>query len=131
MAKYIIDRSKWVCGDAEFRKKYDLGGSKLLNAKGKMCCLGQVCLQDGLSEDDIRGKGGPTNVYWQRLKDHWMTTPENNNSRDACHAMNINDSINSPITGDWSRLTQEEREEELKKLFESMGHEIEFVGEFE
>ena len=42
--EFTVDRKTWLRGE---RISY------LLNAKGKMCCLGFVCIQMSLSKDDI------------------------------------------------------------------------------
>lgn len=42
--KFTIDRKTWLRGKHP---------SKLLNGKGMSCCLGQVCLQQGIESKDI------------------------------------------------------------------------------
>ena len=55
--KYIIDRSKWVCGGYE-----SLGASRLLNDQGRMCCLGQVCKQGGVDDSLMEDRESPESL---------------------------------------------------------------------
>jgi hypothetical protein len=54
--RFTISRKTWLRGE---------GGkdSYLLRARdGKMCCLGSICLQGGLSSEQIRGRAEPATV---------------------------------------------------------------------
>lgn len=128
---FVIDRTKWLRGDPH---------SYLLRfSDKKMCCLGQICTQLGISNraiiraqtpGDIRSKqarkllmgflleGSPSNEFITHL---------------ANQAMQINDRIyiekidqNSP---DYRCLYKDEdREAELIKLFAKEGYELTFIN---
>jgi len=60
MKEYTIDRSKWVCGGKKYSKK--LGMPQLLNAQGRMCCLGQICKAEGLEDKELFQSNYPDNI---------------------------------------------------------------------
>lgn len=141
--KYMIDRSKWVCGikllksghtlseaNRRSRRVNKMGESMLLNEVGRMCCLGQICLTDGISANDLLFIESPgvlakkfiRNKRKLPTKTKWLVNVGRlqANSDIAAHMMTINDRL---------KLTQEEREAKLISIVAEAGHELEFVGE--
>jgi len=61
MKEYTIDLGVWRCGG---HKEFSVGpgGTMLLNAMGGMCCLGQFAEQDGVSREDLIGRGQPRDI---------------------------------------------------------------------
>ena len=119
--KYIIDRSKWVCGDYE-----SLGGSMLLNNQGRMCCLGQVCKQEGVDDSLMEGRPSP-----ESLNDD---TKRMNGEIGWLVVDNLGYQVDSDITfkmmkvNDSKDISQTERELELTRLAATAGHEMVFEG---
>lgn len=63
--RFTIDCAKWRCGgDSEYFAARLGGGETLLwnTASGKMCCLGQICLQAGVRGPYLMGVGSPDNL---------------------------------------------------------------------
>lgn len=128
--KFTIDRSKWRFGGHNYDRA--LGPTSLLNStNGTMCCLGQISLQCGLSETDIKDKAGfmavttpnsdffvPGHPYRILVDDVGFPNELSN------FAMEINDMRQSPSGDNF------EREKELAALFKEYGHELEFVGTY-
>ncbi len=57
MTEHIIDRAKWVCGGMSLASA--LGSPKLLNERGRQCCLGQICSQHGYSNAELDDRATP------------------------------------------------------------------------
>jgi hypothetical protein len=155
--EFTIDRSKWRCGGSKSTMFLLLGvvmehcevipdnvkgsgGTCLLNRDGFMCCLGQICMQCGVSADDILNKSSPSYLehvsktatlellaapvrdvprYTSEL------TPTNEyifrNTNLSTHAMKINDN---------NSTTPATKEKLLIDLFKESDHELSFYGEF-
>ena len=116
---YVIDRSKWVCGGPENQEK--MGHVRMLNDKGRMCCLGQIAKLSGVGNQYLKHKQEPADVESGNIPD-WMVTPEDanrNTSLFAREAMRINDT---------DKINQTQRELQLKQLFKSAGISIQFKG---
>jgi hypothetical protein len=125
----VIDRTKWGRADYEPQNGVARPGS-LLDKHGKMCCLGFVCIQLGLPEEDIEGMSYPYEVAYNYAKqgkkeamgliDFYLLTESgmiiNNRLSKAAAAIN-----------DDHTLTDAQKEEALTKIFSDGGHSIEFV----
>lgn len=113
--KFTIERSTWRAGKYG---DYQVGAGRteLLNDQGYMCCLGQVLLQSGLAEHQIKNKETP---YGTRIENFLCTGI--NNTRLAIDAMEINDDKN---------LTTPQREQRLIELFKQHGYTLEFIGTY-
>lgn len=110
--KYIIDRTKWLRGEGSMR-------SFLLRADdGKMCCLGQVGEQCGLSSADMLSIQTPWALESAALARYpeWLNRPV---SGDRVAAMTVNDN---------EKLSDAEREAKLTALFAKHGDELEFIN---
>jgi hypothetical protein len=120
-----IDRKKWVRGD--------IGGeSRLLNKQGNMCCLGFACKALGFREsaiDDITSPESLTAmVYKPALRIEklgkligsrvYEKTVLIENSEDCQSAMNINDD---------DKISEEDREAQLKPILKKLGFSVKFV----
>jgi len=120
LTKYTINRQTWLRGVEE--------NALLLNSNGMMCCLGQVCLQSGITSDkllDVETPYGLTGV----IEDHDLIPYKLLASNDedtyysdstfARTAMTINDN---------EEMHELERETKLTQLFKENGIELEFVN---
>lgn len=123
--RFVVDRSKWRRGGRTNEETH--GETSLLNSRGFMCCLGFVCIQQGLSEEDIRLEGEPCSLseYSEEIDDAIGGLLLNNDEEDgmvnsdlAQKAIDINDN---------ESVTDAEREAALSSLFEKNGCEMVFV----
>lgn len=123
--KFTVKRSKWVRGGQKAMHKY--GPPQLLNANGRMCCLGFVCKKLGASNRELERVGFPsdcTKVSSKFLELFPDKAGTSSDDPDSCldmfeeEATRINDD---------SSIAPNTREALLKKLFRSRGHEIVFV----
>ena len=122
--KYTIDRAKLVFGGGRYGKI--LGPTQLLNQNGYMCCLGQICMQDGVDAGALARKGTPKFVSERHLPDdHWLL--EKNKEG---YTTDSDIAVQMIETNDNKFCSLEEREELLILLAASVGHELEFVGEY-
>jgi len=121
LKEVVIDRSKWVCGDESSKIHDDLGGSKMLNSKGRMCCLGHICDAYGVPAEMMLAIGTPTYIRHPGVPE-FLINHLRYNSPLTERAVSINDS------GTTSPEDMEMRESRLKKLFED--HiKLRFVGQ--
>lgn len=115
MKKFIIDRRTWLRGE----------GPSCLLRKGdkKMCCLGSIALQCGLSEEDILEKEAPKSLFRQAGQNELFSKLLNQEMRDntllCFDIMEINDN---------SFADDAEREEVLRDKFKGLDWEVEFIN---
>ena len=114
MKEYIIDRSKWVCGGKKYSNK--LGMPQLLNDQGRMCCLGQICKAEDISEGKIKNIADPH--FIQRIAPKWMID-NGFNSKVSQKMMRVNDD---------NKLNQPQREKKLRELAATVGIRLKFKG---
>lgn len=116
MKTYTIKRNKWVRGnddkggECKFPK---LGQSQLLNRLGNMCCLGQICKQEGVPDFKILDIESPFALQRKDtpelfLKNHYI----------FYNMMKVNDHPN---------CEESEREAKLKALARAVGFKLAFV----
>jgi len=120
MKEYTIDRSKWVCGGKKYSKK--LGMPQLLNAQGRMCCLGQICKAEGISDDKLEDYVDPgnLNLFGGANPPIWMLDDDSlDDSRLAKKMMRVNDDC---------MINQPQREKKLKELAATAGVRLKFKG---
>jgi hypothetical protein len=102
--KLIIDRKKWGRGTNDGRLLF----------RGKMCCLGFLGLQCGLSENQIRGKHMPYSVFVsvKRNKSVWakMINTIIDSTVLANDLATINDNPNTSDTQKEFKITQKFKE---------------------
>lgn len=122
--KFTVTRHNWLRGE---------GGddSRLLRPEdGKMCCLGHISLQCGITQDEIMNVLAPAGI----IDEAWGLFPEplrpmkrpyrginktwNDNSGLAHVMMGLNDD---------ETITDEDREHRLKQIAASRGIKLEFV----
>lgn len=102
MKTYTINRSKWLRGEGN-ENSYLLRGDD-----GKMCCLGQVCEQEGVPGSELIGISEPAGLQKRKSSlPKWLF------SEVAYEMMEENDT--------------KAREERLKKLAVKAGVEFLFV----
>ena len=118
LTSFVLDFATWRSGKDSPANAVGKGETKLLNEQGYMCCLGQYCLQAGISRENILNKATPIIVRKEipllnysfkgevYMKGSMITT------KFTDVAIGIND---NPTT------TPETKIEQLKKLFESKG----------
>lgn len=122
--KTIVDRRKWLRGPYAL-SKCGQATSYLLDVHGMKCCLGFRLDQDGVPSEALVGGRTPGHVYNNSSfsKETWLVDIADDgvfdSSGEAHKAMEANDN---------QSLTDEEREEIIKNIFEKNGEEIEFVG---
>lgn len=113
--KITVKRSEWLRG-----KRF--GESYLLREDGKKCCIGFLCLQAGLPEDDILYVDMIANLEekFSQLQGFTIETsyPENEEKGWIHKAYQVNDDVD---------LTEQVREKALNDLAKSDGHEFIFV----
>ena len=122
MKEYTIDRSKWVCGGKRFSEK--LGLPKMLNEEGRMCCLGQICKAEGVSESELRSTGSPWTLnydYGSKDIPDWMF----NNRMRIQHSTIANKMMR--VNDDFF-LNQKKREKRLKELALKVDIKLKFTG---
>lgn len=61
MTNYVLDVSKWRCGDTSV-KALGEGTTHMLNHEGYSCCLGQFALQQGVPSERLLGVADPEDV---------------------------------------------------------------------
>ena len=106
MTTFKIKRSSWCRGSNQ---------SALLRADDKMCCLGFVCKQLGISEKLLRDRSYPNEL-------HANAPAELVASDGYDNAL----SISAAYINDDATLSDSEREKALLSLFEKHGHELVF-----
>lgn len=128
--KYVLDVSKWVCGGALGSRLpgYGLGEglTEMLNHEGFMCCLGQFAAQAGVDKDHLYCKPDPASVssvlpFGETRYDETFVSERNRNTTLADHLMVIND--------DRDDYTIAEKINQIRKLLEAEGHELEVINE--
>jgi hypothetical protein len=110
---FTVKRSEWLRGK---------GGqvSKLLS-DGKMCCLGFYAKAQGFMDEDMEEVASPADLVSRtacKFESQLLGSVAAINSIHGCDLMGINDD---------DLISDEEREEQLKKKFASMGIEVEFI----
>lgn len=113
--KYTIDRRTWLRAEGPNR-------SKLYRpSDGKMCCLGQVCLQEGLRVDQIYDLSSPfylSPTASEKIKWMFEDQPYSYMKKPICDMMYVND----------SEVSDEEIEEKLIKFAKELDIELEFIN---
>lgn len=123
MTTFTIQRSKWDRGRCGAAVLYPHPYVSLLCRKtGKMCCLGFVAIQLGLTEKDIRNEAEPDerNERHAKVLDGVLLVKENDcvaQTELTKRAIKINDH---------DKLSEPEREKKLSILFELHGHKLVF-----
>jgi hypothetical protein len=123
MEEFVIDRSKWLCGEGAE------DSALLRDSDGKMCCIGQYCLLKGLKEHQIDNvQTAETLVNSKKAKvdevPRWLLeasdrTPQWKPSKLATKMMRVNDD---------EHIMDSEREAKLIKLFAIADIHVTFVN---
>lgn len=131
MAHYVIDRSKWVCKSYEFNSKQriKMGESMLVNKQGRMCCIGFMCLQEGVDKKALYNAWTPATLHLRRVKNipQWMLSSDFGlEDKTTCSPVvehlicDVNDAYGVDV---------ERKEELIKEHLKAIGHSVEFKGE--
>lgn len=107
--KFVVQRSKWLRGTVV--------KSVLLDAEGRMCCLGFVSAQCGVPDEDLIEVSQPCFTICQAHLVGLLVTPDGSHTDLAQYAMMLND----------GRMRNDVREAQLSALFAEHGYEMEFV----
>ena len=105
--EYVIDRKKWLRGEDQ---------SMMLDDKGKMCCLGQICKQSGV--ENMLNLDYPDNCESKNVP-KFLLDSYGHDSLLAIKAAEINDEYD---------LTDTEREKLLIELFKKEKISIKFIN---
>ena len=136
--KFTIDRKNWLTSQnlnkEEKKKGYDRSCLKNPHT-GKMCCLGFICNQSGVSENYMLGIGDPRSLWYnesnQKLKEEleekigFLLADKYDNKVNKSfveEAISINDDSLKSIS---------KKEADLIELFAEHDIELEFVGEYD
>lgn len=127
--KLVIDRKQWRRGpQTQVIKEYD--PTSLLCKDGTKCCLGFYALQCGFQPEQIKGMGDPTEVsvdYNESPKDWEKLVTFYEDDEYGTFSTLSTDLTNGAIDiNDSDKLSEEEREKALIKLFATDGIEVEF-----
>lgn len=109
--KVTIDRTKWYRGKGSSTSRLLVDAS---TDRGKMCCLGFVCLALGASENDILGKQMPFSEGVPRIFPKWL-----NDGPDLYTLSFVNDS---------NSISETEREKTIIETCAKHDLEIEFIN---
>lgn len=110
--EFKVIRAKWLRGS----------DSELLDENGKMCCLGFVCSQLGISKELLQDKDNP---YEIKLLLPYLT--------DYYHSMIVDSSLSKEAIqiNDDVNISDSIRESKLIKLFKQYGLSIKFEGYYD
>lgn len=125
--KFVIDRSKWRCGNDD---GHGIGNTKLRNEKGFMCCLGMISKQAGCSNYVISGKYEPRELRSKNNLKKLVSVGLIEFDKDDFEFVNSELSLEAMDINDHANYTDEEREKKLSELFIKYGHELEFIDEY-
>ncbi len=123
--EYTIDCDKWICAEWDSDSR---GTSMLLNGKGYMCCLGQICQQSGIKKSKLEHQYCPSDLD-KKTRQRKVLFLVNN--KDGCSsgltakAMSINDKNKFSYQGS-KPYTLKERISDLKTLFTKHGIKLRF-----
>lgn len=125
---YLIDRAKWLNGWL-LNQLDNYIDSKLVEPNtGFMCCLGMVCLQEGIPKSKINNMPAPSTIsatiplrQRRRLERMSFLNEDGSDTVFASQAMETNDE---------KEYTHKEREDELKSLAAAEGIKFTFVGRY-
>lgn len=121
--EFTVDRSKWCRGN----KKLDsvTERSCLLTKDGNMCCLGFEAKAAGFTKKELFDKSTPLSLIVNDGTIEWDTALIkkqyllNYNSKICEKIMTVNDNV---------KITDPQRESELKILFAKIGMKVKFTG---
>ena len=106
--KLVIDRTQWLHGEGSQQ-------SYLVRTEDKkMCCLGFLGLSCGYTKDELEDKQVPEQIC--------------DNSKWPILFHNEDEVAEFTTTNDRTNITDEEREQELIKLFRAAGIEVTFIN---
>ena len=129
---FTIDRSPWRCGgDASWETDAIRGAglTMMLNDEGFKCCLGHIASQCGFSDEQLLSLAEPYEVVEpnSELSTGFLTKI---NSKDGGFVENTKLAEDAMGINDDCKLSDEQRESKLAKLFQKAGYSLSFVGEY-
>ena len=122
--KFKIDRGEWYRGKGS-------RGSALLLKNGMRCCLGIFGRAIGVPDKCMLGCGAPDSsheaiqAYEHNNQADWLFDKDNNRTMRSQRSKDCTDLM---ITNDAKDLTDEEREEDIIRIFAMNGIEVSFKG---
>jgi len=125
--EYIIRREKWACGGdalSKDRRFANLGDAQMLNTKGRMCCLGQMCNIDKVPKKNLIDRAFPDDVEDKRVPS-WMLS-----FRGLLSELKFMSKVACKMaaTNDNNKITQAVRESRIKALGKRAGIKVTFKG---
>ncbi len=111
----VIDRTKWLRGEGNSKS------ALLRESDGKMCCLGQIALEAGFTEDEIRNKIEPCSIGWTQF-----TTKNLNNTADIIAFSNKKHTLDMMSINDAALIKDEFREKRLIELAKEINIDLSF-----
>lgn len=135
----VIDRSKWRCGGDDAKTRQGEGETRLLNAKGFMCCLGFVSHACGATKRDLRGQGMPDEVADHRPKSGAKLVRAGlvlEETRDGWNGVpfiwrdNVSLVKAAAFVNDDKTLGKRERERRVKETLAKIGFKVRFTGKY-
>lgn len=129
--KFTVKRSEWLRWGESLLPDGSLGSCLYRSSDGKKCCLGFLALEAGCTLNDIRDVGSPENLFCRsKIKITGLTTLSPHPFMHAIRREEYHTEVCKSIlhTNDTSSIeSDEQREEELMKLFQELGVEVIFV----
>lgn len=134
--EFTVDRSKWVCGDADPINGRGKGGTSMLNEESFMCCLGHVQLQINpkvelfrcatpsdtynnmkIDKKKYKKEASPEKIEENPLIEDFYTGTMDSSLSNEAICINDDKELNLP-----------QREKALREVFAEYGHKIKFIG---
>ena len=114
ITEFTVKRSRWLRGKP--------GQGALCNEEWKMCCLGFLGVACGIKAKDLFNEGEPSDTLYRGVAetDQWpdgFFTDDNQETSPVKDIMACNDS---------DKLSDQEREEELREAFAGFGITVKF-----
>jgi hypothetical protein len=133
--KFTVDRKRWLRGEGSMKSRL------LRKSDRKMCCLGFRALAKGATEEQILDRESPrdltiddkTGALADLCELDERGRPVDNN-KVAQNLMGTNDHRLDSLDDDADEVdmgdphSEEQREQQIRDLFASIGEEVEFVG---
>lgn len=122
--KVTVDRKTWYRGQGSKHSRLQIEGTN------ERCCLGFACVQAGVPEEKIIGFAQP----WWLAQNHPEIVSllsfliQDTDIYPGIEYDNKDWVTWAAMTNDNPDISDEKREKELKRLFASGGHEIEFIN---
>jgi hypothetical protein len=116
--RFTITRSKWLRGEG------GVASALLRHRDGKQCCVGQMCSQLGIPDDEIRNEKAVAPVIYSVGPERIAPLVVRGVSGNWCQARWLDDAYS---INDARDISDDARECSLRELLAPHGHELVFV----